>query len=246
MGGKICPKWNLTPIPSTFSHGKVTCCGKLYRKQKISHERFQEESLESSRTSTMDLLCKKALSWIFHWFLGSYISPLQQNFLYDHKITGFVKARKTFPRMQLKGQIKIDKQKQQSITVKKLRIRGFSGYQGLFFYSLFKVYITNIIVILLNYNILMQIDSFDVIPSWRYHQKKLSLCCIFSCATKWYIFLYYLGISALHYGRLLNLAFFIQLFTVRTQLFPKRLLLRQQLHWNHSRNELGFVSISFF
>ena len=179
MGGKICPKWNLTPIPSTFSHGKVTCCGKLYRKQKISHERFQEESLESSRTSTMDLLCKKALSWIFHWFLGSYISPLQQNFLYDHKITGFVKARKTFPRMQLTGQMKIDKEKQQSITVKRLRIRDFSGYQGLFFYSLFKVDITNIIVILLIYNILMQIDSFDVIPSWRYHQKNYH-CVVFS------------------------------------------------------------------
>lgn len=32
--------------------------------------------------------------------------------LYDHKITGFVKARKTFPRMQLTGQMKIDKEKQ--------------------------------------------------------------------------------------------------------------------------------------
>ena len=32
--------------------------------------------------------------------------------LYDHKITGFVKARKTFPKMQLTGQIKIDKEKQ--------------------------------------------------------------------------------------------------------------------------------------
>ena len=173
MGGKICPKWNLTPIPSIISHRKVTSCEKLYRKQKISHERFQEASLESSRTSTMELLCKKALSWIFHWFLGSYVSPLQQNVLYDHKITGFVKARKTFPRMQLIGQIKIDKQKQQSTSVKRLSIRGFSEYQGLFFHSLFKVDITNITVILLIYNILMQINSFDVIPSWRYHQKKL-------------------------------------------------------------------------
>ena len=39
-----------------------------------------------------------------------------------------------------------------------------------FFYSLFKVDITNTVVILLIYNILLQIDWFDVISSWRYHQ----------------------------------------------------------------------------
>ena len=42
-----------------------------------------------------------------------------------------------------------------------------------FFFSLFKVDITNIVILLI-YNIIIKIDLFDVISSWRYHQKKIN------------------------------------------------------------------------
>ena len=59
---------------------------------------------------------------------------------------------------------------------------SFFGILVFFFYSLFKIYITDIILLI--YNMLMQIDWFDVISSRRYHLKYLIIIIIIIIITK--------------------------------------------------------------